>query len=71
METSVNTADRQIDRISPHLIRRTGGGWLAIAPKNAKIANGVAASTEELAREKFSSVFHRWLEILASGEKGL
>ena len=54
--------------LSPYLIRRTGGGWLAIAPKEAKIAIGVAAPTEDEAKEKFRSVFRRWLEILATVE---
>ena len=53
--------------IRPDLIRRTGGGWLAVAPKGAEIAVGVTAPTEVEAVEKFRSVFCRWLEILASG----
>ncbi len=52
--------------IRPDMIRRTGGGWLAVAPKGAVLTIGVTAPTEEEAREKFCSVFRRWLEILSS-----
>ena len=51
-------------RISPDLIRRTGGGWLAVAPKGAIFSLGVTASTVEEATEKFRFTVARWLEIL-------
>lgn len=52
--------------IRPDIMRRSCGGWLAVAPNWALFAIGVTAATEELAREKFRSVFTRWVEILAS-----
>jgi hypothetical protein len=55
--------------IVPDLMRRSCGGWLAVAPNGAKFSIGVTAATAEEAREKFCSVVRRWLEILASGEK--
>ena len=74
----INTSDRNSTiisiadgRINPDLVRRTGGGWLAIAPKGCPFSIGVDAPTPEGARAKFSSVIHRWLEILASGQKAV
>lgn len=55
--------------IRPNLIRRTGGGWLAVAPSEAVLSLGVTAATEEEARAKFSSVYSRWIEILETGTK--
>jgi hypothetical protein len=52
-------------KILPDLIRRTGGGWLAISPKWAPIAIGVTADTDSNAVEKFRSVYSRWEEILS------
>jgi hypothetical protein len=50
--------------ISPDLIRRFGGGWLAISPKWAFLSIGVTAKTEDEARLKFGSTYKNWLEIL-------
>lgn len=50
--------------IAPNLIKRFGGGWLAISPKGAFLSIGVTAKTEEEAREKFGSSYKDWLEIL-------
>lgn len=49
--------------VNPNLIRRTGGGWLAVAPKGALFSIGVTASTESEAKEKFCFVYNRWIEI--------
>jgi hypothetical protein len=49
--------------IRPHLVRRTRGGWLAVAPSEATFRIGVTASTEEEAKEKFCFVYSRWIEI--------
>jgi hypothetical protein len=49
--------------IRPDLVRRTMGGWLAIAPSGALFRIGVTALTEEEARDKFCSVYNRWIEI--------
>ena len=65
----METLNIDVERITPDLVRRTGGGWLAIAPKDAIITIGVTAATEDEAREKFRSVLRRWLEILNSGSK--
>ncbi len=50
----------------PDLVRRTGGGWLAVAPNGAFLSIGVTALTQEEAIEKFCFVYHRWIEILAT-----
>jgi hypothetical protein len=50
-------------KVVPDLIRRTGGGWLAVAPKGAIFSIGVTAATQEEARENFCSAFARWIEI--------
>jgi hypothetical protein len=55
--------------VTPNLIRRTGGGWLAVAPSGALFSIGVTASTESEAREKFRFEYNRWVEIRA-GEGG-
>lgn len=65
----MNTLTDATQRITPDLVRRTGGGWLAISPKDAIFTLGVTASTEDQAREKFRTVFHRWIEILESAPK--
>lgn len=54
----------RIGDLQPDLIRRTGGGWLAVSPSGAVIPVGVTASTEEEAKEKFRYVYLRWLEII-------
>jgi hypothetical protein len=51
--------------IEPNLMRRSCGGWLAVAPKDAIFSIGVTAPTANDAREQFCSTILRWLEILA------
>lgn len=53
--------------IRPDLVRRTGGGWLGIAPNGSPFRIGVTARTEEEAVEKFRYIFNRWTELLESG----
>lgn len=53
-----------IGDLAPDLVQRACGGWLAISPISSPIAVGVTAPTAQEAREKFGSVFRRWLEIL-------
>jgi len=65
----VDIAPGDIDEIRPDLMRRTGGGWLAVAPKGGVFSIGVTAPTANEAREKFSSVIRRWVEILATEGK--
>ena len=61
-----NSSDH--DLVMPNLVRRTGGGWLAVAPSDVLFSTAVTASTESVAREKFCSVYNRWIEIRKSGE---
>lgn len=61
----MNKGAETASAVRPDLIRRTGGGWLAVAPKDAIFSIGVTASTDDEALEKFSFVFARWVEILA------
>lgn len=56
----------KIGEVRPNLVRRTGGGWLAVAPSGANLSVGVTAPTEEEARLKFRSVLGRWIKILAA-----
>jgi hypothetical protein len=62
-----NSSDHAL--VTPDLVRRTGGGWLAIAPSGSLFSIAVTASTESEAREKFCSVYNRWIEIRESGER--
>lgn len=57
------------NEIRPDLIRRTGGGWLAVAPSEAVFSIGVTAPTQEEAAAKFCSVYRRWIEILRANAK--
>jgi hypothetical protein len=52
--------------IQPDLVRRTTGGWLAVAPKGAKFPIGVTAPTAEEAQERFRSSYNSWLLLLES-----
>ena len=51
--------------VTPELINRTCGGWLAVTPSDAPLRLGVTAQTESEAREKFACAVNRWMEILA------
>lgn len=46
------------------LVRRTGGGWLAVARPDSPIVVAATARTEEDARAAFQSISQRWLELL-------
>lgn len=59
----------RIAALRPRLIRRTGGGWLAVSPRGACFSMGVTAPTEQEAIDEFRYAFCRWLEIL--DQKGL
>lgn len=50
---------------SPDIVRRNGGDWLAVTPKEARLRIGVTAASESEAREKFSWTVKRWIELLA------
>jgi hypothetical protein len=60
----MNVSGDKSGEIRPDLVRRTCGGWLAVAPNGAKFAIGVTAPTQEQSLEKFRSVYNRWVEIL-------
>jgi hypothetical protein len=62
----MNAIDQNAAEIRPDLVRRTCGGWLAIAPNTALVHVGVTASTEDEAKEKFRFVYNRWIEILSA-----
>ncbi|MFN0219844.1 MAG: hypothetical protein ACKVP4_13640 [Hyphomicrobium sp.] len=51
-------------RIAPDLVRRTCGGWLAIAPQGARFAVAVTAATAQEAKERFVFVYKRWVQIV-------
>ena len=57
--------DESAESIRPDLIRRTGSGWLAVSPKEAKISIAVTAISSIDATEKFKSVYRRWQELLS------
>ena len=56
----------ELSEIAPNLIKRFGGGWLAISPKGDFLSIGVTAKTEEEARQKFGLAYKKWVEILES-----
>lgn len=53
-------------QIQPDLVRRTCGGWLALAPSSLNLTMGVTAPTEAEAVERFRFSLSRWIEILKS-----
>lgn len=57
--------------IAPDLMRRSCGGWLAVAPQGSTFSIGVTASTAEEANEKFRSAICRWVELLSAESVGL
>jgi hypothetical protein len=59
----MHEADDDADR--PDVVRRTCGGFLAIAPTGSRFSIAVTAPTAEEAREKFRVTFNRWAEIRA------
>jgi hypothetical protein len=57
------------DLVIPNLAHRTSGRWLAVVPFGALFSISVTASTESEAKEKFCSVYNRWIEIRETGER--
>jgi hypothetical protein len=55
------------DKIRVDLVRRTGGGWLAVSGRGAMFKIGVTGPTEEEARERFRASYRRWQEIYEAG----
>jgi hypothetical protein len=50
--------------IEPILIQRACGGWLGIAPLDARFRIAVTAATPDEAIQKFLSVYKRWTALL-------
>ena len=61
----MNDKSVKIVDVSPHVIRRECGGWLATAPNGRPFRIGVTAETEAEAREKFSRSVRVWLDCLS------
>jgi len=55
--------------ISPVLVHRSCGGWLAVAPKGAFLSIAVTAPTEDDARNEFRTELAKWVRILQEGYK--
>lgn len=62
----MNVAIENAAEIQPYLMRRTCGGWLAVAPSSALFQIGVTAMTEKEAVEQFRFEYSRWVELLKS-----
>lgn len=60
----MNATIREATQIDPQIVQRECGGWLAFAPRTALFRVGVTAETEAEVREKFRTVYGRWIEIL-------
>ena len=59
----MNVAIENAGEIQPHLMRRTCGGWLAVAPSTALFRIGVTAITENEAIERFRFEYSKWVEL--------
>lgn len=59
----MNVVIENATEIQPHLLRRTSGGWLAVAPSTALFRVGVTALTENEAVEKFRFEYGKWVEL--------
>lgn len=55
------------DKITVDLIRRTGGGWLAVSAPGMLFKIGVTGPTEEETVERFKASYRRWQEIYEIG----
>ena len=62
----MNVVIENVDEIQPHLMRRTCGGWLAVAPTTALFQIGVTALTEREAIETFRFEYSRWIALFKS-----
>lgn len=51
------------DRIQVDMIRRTGGGWLAVSAPGMLFKIGVTGPTEDETKERFRARYRRWMEI--------
>jgi len=60
---------KNIQGISPRIVERRGGGWLAISPSSYDLMIGVVADTEEAARVKFHAAVAEWRLMLNSARE--
>jgi hypothetical protein len=51
--------------ISPRIMQRTCGGWLAVAPPGAVFRIGETGETEQQAVERFHEAWRQWADIVA------
>jgi hypothetical protein len=54
------------DSVKVDMIRRTCGGWLAVAAPGSMFLIGVTGPTEEETKERFVYSYRRWQEIYES-----
>ena len=55
--------DQALYQVTPRLIARNNGDWMAVTPRGWPLALGVCAHDEESAKEKFSAALLRWAAI--------
>lgn len=55
--------ERRILETRPLLVQRAGGGWLAVSEPGSALRIGVAAQTEESARESFANALRQWARL--------
>ena len=58
-----------VERITPRLIERRCGGWIATSEANASLKIGVTADTEQQARLNFERAVKEWEHILTTPRK--
>jgi hypothetical protein len=49
--------------VSPQLIERKCGGWLAITPRGWPLSIGVCGDTKDAAKVEFEAALLRWSQI--------
>ena len=59
----MNQSPNQAQEVSPHIVPRECGGWLAVTPRGSALQMGVTADTETEVRAKFCESLARWLAI--------
>jgi hypothetical protein len=57
------------DKIIVDMVRRTGGGWLAVSAPGMLFKIGVTGPTEEETKERFKYTYKRWQEIYEMGSR--
>jgi hypothetical protein len=67
MATKMTVPD-MFQSVSPHLLRRESGGWLAISEPGAAIRIAVIGLTAEDARDRFAGELAEWRRLLSETE---